>query len=174
MGSWRFIIQMSSKCLMEIHLWCQKRWKNTLECIFSTKIPDNSVDRQEVRRKHMRLLRNWMIMRITLHMRPWKNWLVMQIFITGRKTGRWTHSCGVQSIHPMKMAICVTLYRLGCWLIQVEAASTGTGRLIHISASLIIVRIQTAGIYQRIQRKWRRILSVFWAICAIIRRLWRF
>lgn len=42
-----------------------------------------------------------------------------------------------------------------------EAASTGTGRLIHISASLIIVRIQTAGIYQRIQRKWRRILSVF-------------
>ena len=36
-----------------------------------------------------------------------------------------------------------------------------TGRLIHISASLIIVRIQTAGIYQRIQRKWRRILSVF-------------
>lgn len=40
---------------------------------FSTKIPDNSVDRQEVRRKHMRLLRNWMIMRITLHTRPWKN-----------------------------------------------------------------------------------------------------
>ena len=30
-------------------------------------------DRQEVRRKHMRLLRNWMIMRITLHTRPWKN-----------------------------------------------------------------------------------------------------
>lgn len=39
---------------------------------FSTKIPDNSGDRQEVRRKHMRLLRNWMIMRITLHTRPWK------------------------------------------------------------------------------------------------------
>ena len=42
-----------------------------------------------------------------------------------------------------------------------DSVSVGTGRLIHISASLIIVRIQTAGIYQRIQRKWRRILSVF-------------
>ena len=52
---------------------CRKRWKTMQKYIFSTKIPDNSGDRQEVRRKHMRLLRNWMIMRITLHTRPWKN-----------------------------------------------------------------------------------------------------
>mgnify|MGYP000040192130 FL=1 len=35
-------------------------------------------------------------------------------FYNWAKTGRWTRSCGVQSIHPMKMVICVTLYRLGC------------------------------------------------------------